>query len=591
MKLSERQTEIVQLLMEAQEYLTMKSIANQMSVSYKTIANDLNVLDELLQQKGIYLERTPNKGIRLTPTQNQMECLHEVLHTTTHREASTSIQERREQILLMYLWNSHTYYSLQKLSNQYYVSNTSIMKDIELIQEQLRAYDLTLEKSIKGTRLVGNEIAIRKALVDYMELFLYEHVSDGNRYERLEALLNGVMTKHTISFNEIMNFLESIMKDLETVSMKVINEPYYTNAFLYMAVMILRISLGFALNKREELVYPNDEIEEVDFEVTKQLAKKMEEQYGIRVNDAEAINVYRHLISGGLSKKEIAIVEQKTKENNRLSLTLAYTRYLIEQMSALSGVDFSNQVYLHSNLRFHVKPMLNRLRYDIKINNMMLSEIQKRYPIEFLCTSISCVLTSRRYELPEPSDAEIAYIMVYFQSAMERNLHDVHALIVSGNSMGSAQLLKIRLENTFQDLYIKDIIGPAKLQCVNMENIDVIFSTGEVRINLPYIGISPFLDETDIVTVRHTIKQLKKQSIVEERTQTYELIDAPVSKDGAFIELHLQKQCSIYLKPDTTCYLLREKKARSLSYELHYRDLKDITPCLQLLFHSALPIK
>lgn len=588
MELSERQIEILQLIIKEQGYLTMQHIAKQMSVSYKTIANDVKELDDWLQKKGITLEKTPHKGICLILSPDKMEGLHQVLHYSASRDAYTSIKERRELILLSYLWNPEEYTSIQKLSTQYYVSNTSIIKDVELVEERLAHYAIKLKKSTKGTRILATEIDMRKALLDYMEAYLFDHMSENERYEALDDIFAKLTKQKLIGIEEILNYLESIMKDLETVSMKVINEPYYTNAFLYMTIMILRIRTGNCIRSKQELVFCDDEIDEIDFAFTKQLVHKIEEQYSLQISEAEAINIYRHLISGGLSKKEIAIVEQKTKENNLLSLTLAYTRYLIEHMSILFGIDFSNQVYLHSNLRFHVKPMLNRLRYDISISNMMLAEIKKRYPLEFACTLVSCLLTSRRYELPEPSEAEVAYVMVYFQSAMERNLHDIHALIVTGNSMGSAQLLKTRLENTFQDLYVKDIITPAKLNSVNMENIDVILSTAEVSINLPYVGISPFCDEADTLTIRHVIKQLKKQTIVEKRRKNPDIIEASIHIKDEDMLIVERKQRKIYLRKAEQAQLIEDRTAQC--YMIQYHNLKEITPCLQFLLHSALPI-
>ena len=43
-----------------------------------------------------------------------------------------------------------------------------------------------------------------------------------------------------------------------------------------------------------------------------------------------------------------------------------------------------------------------------------------------------------------------------------------------------------------------------------MENIDLILTTGNVSMNLPYIAVSLFCDETDIATIRHYLKNLRK---------------------------------------------------------------------------------
>ena len=84
----------------------------------------------------------------------------------------------------------------------------------------------------------------------------------------------------------------------------------------------MRIKHGNYIQDVKELVYYDDAIDETDFEFTNKLCRNINHQYDIQITEAEAINVYRHLISGGLSKKEIEIVERNTKANDLTPLHL-----------------------------------------------------------------------------------------------------------------------------------------------------------------------------------------------------------------------------------------------------------------------------
>lgn len=587
MKLNERQKVLLKSLIEENDYKTLQEYADMLQISYKTVSNDVNVLMKTLADIHIEVDKKPHCGIRLNLKHDQINELNKLLQEQSGKDEYLSISDRRTEIYLQYLWNPNAYYSIQYFSDLYFVSASSIMKDLDIVSEKLTRYDITMEKSKKGTCIHGSEINIRKALLDYMERYLYEHVMEVERYQHLSEKFKRFHDMEVDDIEAIIEFLEQNMNHIEAVSKKIINEPYYSNAFLYLVLMILRIKHGNYIQDVKELVYYDDAIDETDFEFTNKLCRNINHQYDIQITEAEAINVYRHLISGGLSKKEIEIVERNTKANDLNSLTLAYTRYLIEHMSILFGIDFSNQVYLHSNLRFHIKPMINRLRYDIKINNMMVEEIQKRYPLEFYLTQLSCILTSRRYEIKEPSKEEVAYIMVYFQSAIERHLHTIQAILVTGQSVGSAQLLKTRLENTFQDVVIKEILPPSKLNQVNMENIDLILTTGNVSMNLPYIAVSLFCDETDIATIRHYLKNLRKHKHMNPKDISICFEECDFKTNQYAITMHTVFGSIVIQKIEDT-HMYYDKHQGNIKYGIFYKELKEINPMMQVLFNQVI---
>lgn len=588
--LNDRQVQLAKVLLQTQSFTTITTCADILSMSYKTIANDLQVLDSYFATFGIVMEKKPRVGIRLHISEDMHQQVSEALEGFSVREDKTTVEERRKQILLTFLWHPQDTFSIQQFSDQYYVSTSSIAHDIDVLAKQLEPYHCSFSKSKKGTRLTGKEIDIRKVLLSYMEIFLYE-TSGYERYQQLDAAFYQIHKQDVPTIQDMMDFLEQEMESIEAISKKIINEPYYTNAFLYIVLVILRIKLGFTMHEKEELPYPDDEIDEQDFLFTKNLSMELAKKYDISIHMVEAINIHRHLISGGLSKKEIAIVEKNTKENNLNSLTLAYTRYLIEHMSALFGIDFTNQVYLHSNLRFHIKPMLNRLRYDVRIHNMMLEEMKKRYPMDFYITYISCMLTSKRYELEMPSPEEVCYIMVYFQTAKERHLHQIKALLVSQNSVGSTHLLKTRIENTFHDFEVLDILNPGKLQQVDMDHIDLILSTGGISMNLPYVTISPFLDDVDITNIKHYLRTLKKQEQTQGDPLTIQVVEGEVDIHHPYaIHFDLDEHREVYIYQAEHNQVIQEERKHTMRYALTYQTLPSLYWLLYHVCNESYPL-
>ena len=52
--------------------------------------------------------------------------------------------------------------SIQSLSDNYFVSKTSIVNDFKVIEEKLSVYGLKLKKDVSGTKLIGEEIILEK---------------------------------------------------------------------------------------------------------------------------------------------------------------------------------------------------------------------------------------------------------------------------------------------------------------------------------------------------------------------------------------------------------------------------------------------
>ena len=69
----------------------------------------------------------------------------------------------------MLLLNSNSSTSINQLSEKYYVSKTSIVNDLKYIEEWLKNYNITLSKTLEGTKIVGKEADIRKAIASLLE--------------------------------------------------------------------------------------------------------------------------------------------------------------------------------------------------------------------------------------------------------------------------------------------------------------------------------------------------------------------------------------------------------------------------------------
>ena len=136
-------------------------------------------------------------------------------------------------------------------------------------------------------------------------------------------------------------------------------------------------------------------------------------------------------------------------------------------MSEFLKIDFSEDELLQNGLLLHIKPMLNRLKYDIQIKNPLFKEIEERFvEILGLC-KLSIEIMAEYYNLSNISMDEISYLATYFQAALERSISEKRVLVVCHSGYGTSQLLSTRLKRAFPQWTIVDIVSVYKLNSID----------------------------------------------------------------------------------------------------------------------------
>ncbi|WP_434630865.1 PRD domain-containing protein [Thermoanaerobacterium thermosaccharolyticum] len=177
---------------------------------------------------------------------------------------------------------------------------------------------------------------------------------------------------------------------------------------------------------------------------------------------------------------------------------------MISEVNLFYKIDFSRDKELIIGLALHLKPTLNRLKYNMNLRNPILKEIKDEYPDAFEMSVIASRILEREYGL-SIDENEIGYIAMYFGAAIERlkaktkKINNVAIICASG--MGTAQLLATKVRRTFPWLNIIGKYPSYKLEEAIKGNADLILTTVPLDINIvniPVIKISSILSKDDI---------------------------------------------------------------------------------------------
>jgi len=534
-----RQKELIRLLIAENDFKPIKYYCGVLKVSDKTLSKDINFIENYLKNENIKIIRKPGSGIRIKIANHQKIDLLNDINANSGAFDPLSIKNRRIETLKLLLTKSNQNTSIQKLADAYYVSKASIANDLKFIEDWLQSYDITLDRSVEGTKINGSEVNIRKAIASITNELLNDTSDslDVRSISRLDSQTIKGLSK--IFDTDLVLYIEKILIDLEKTLEYTIGDPYFINLLTHILICIKRVSEGNQIQGQNNSSFMFLSADDVISESAAKLALKIYEKCKININDSEIYYIYQYLVSCGVGQRLLgnSLVIKKDQEVNYIDITTS----LIKMVSDILTFDLTKDPLLHDGLILHIRPMLNRLKYNIQIKNPLLKEIEERFTEMLSICQIVVHLITLKYNLNTISIDEIGYLVTYFQAAIEREISYKKVIVVCHSGYGTSQLLTTRLRRAFPQWQIGDVISERKLSTINLDDIDFIISTVHLTIKeKPYMLVSALLNEKDIkniksILIEDSFENIKQDLQLENLGQLISANDIYINTEDAVI--------------------------------------------------------
>lgn len=501
--LTSRQIDFIKLMLEESEYKPIKYFTEKLNVSDKTLQKDLKIIGNYISKFNVKIDAKRGYGILIdSNASSNIEFINN-LNINLKEKNSVSVEQRRVEILKMLLLNSNSSTSINQLSEKYYVSKTSIVNDLRYIEEWLKKYNIKLSKTLEGTKILGKEIDIRKSIASLLEDILEKNNEEDKLPEITRIELATFSALSNIFDVDSIMFIENIIWELEESLHYAISQPYYINLITHILICIKRLKEGNQIESKEDKIKSLDNLNEKVYENVINLIGKIEERYGVSINNEEIYYIYKYIVSSGFGN---ALDNNILISENYINSSEEVTNMMIDIMSEFLNINLREDELLQKGLLLHIKPMLNRLNYDIQIKNPLLKEIKERFSEILGLCMLSIRLMSPYYNITNISIDEISYIATYFQAAVERSVSSKRVLVVCHSGYGTSQLLSTRLKRAFPQWTIVDIVSVHRLGEIDMTNIDFIVSSVDIDIkDKMYIVVSALLMDRDIKNIKNVL--------------------------------------------------------------------------------------
>ena len=542
-----RQINFLKLMLKEDEHKPLNYFTKSLNVSSKTLQNDLKIINKYIVEFNLSISKKRGIGICLdSKAKENIEFINSLnINMKSNKSADISVEKRRIEILRDLLLKSDMKTSINKLSEKYFVSKTSIVNDLKYIEEEyLSKNNICLNRTLNGTYISGKEVEIRKCIANLIECILSEEKYKIDEITRIEKSTFDDLV-NVFDF-ESVRFIENSVNELEIDLNCEICEPYYINLITHILICIRRIKEGNKIEVYDD-TEPNIIKEDFKYIAVIKLIKKIEKEYSIHLDNQEISYIYKYIVSSRFEN------DVDFKDMNE-ELYESISEEMIDFMSKLLNINLNTDSILKRGLIMHIKPMMNRLMYDIQIKNPLYDDIVKHFNDIFILTKLVVFVISERYKMNNISDDEISYLATYFQAAMERYNDTKKVLIVCHSGYGTSQFLASKLKQSIPNINIKDIVSSRKLNHEIVKNIDFIISTVEADFKgKEHIIVSALLTESDINNIKNLVDKNydnkysnTKKNILQEFGR-YEVLKNEAANDYNIPKFEFKNGLKIYI--------------------------------------------
>jgi transcriptional antiterminator len=521
-----RQGQIIQILLEAKAYITIGDVANQLSVSPRTIRYDLESVEEISKKTGTVLIKKPGVGIFLQGTDENKQHLMRVAQNLD-KEVILYSPENRRRIILEVVLASKQGITIEGLSKLLFVSKAAIHKDVEGVEKWLESYSLELcRKQNHELFIIGREASIRKAIAALVLM------NPKKESQKTEEISNDMRVD-----NEAMNQLKGLIpldyKQLEILLIKV--ERLLSFRFLDEAFMSLMIHIAIAIKRTNEgsEIHLSEELYQQlilkpEYEIAFLLCQWIQEYFHVPLPKDEVGYILLHILGSKYQNFNIENIGINLEGLEDLELPTIMAKEIAVIAAKATELELTRDQAFINGLMLHLRPTIHRLKYDLTLKNPILEAIKNDYP-DFFGVAWMTSAVFEHYLGKKLKEDEVAYLALHIGAAVERNKKLIRVILVCHSGIGTSQFLSARLNNGFRELQVVKVMSTNEVNEVLMDDIDFVITTVPFIAHIPTILVNPLLGPKDITRIKDMIVKCKEK---EKRKNKMPFID----DDLIFIE-------------------------------------------------------
>lgn len=484
--LNTRQLNIIDILNDNSDWITGKEISNILSVSDRTIRLDIATINNYYNC--ILIGSNKRFGYKIDKSLlNQQDVKTKYIIPQTARERCVYVIQE-----LLFKSKEINLISLQE---QVFASGYSIDNDVKKIRKMISEYSsLQLIRSKNHISLSGDEADKRRL---YKKLLTQE--TKGN-FMNLNSIAN---LWSNFDLLEVKDILEDVCEKYDYK----IREMIFPMIMIHAGIAIERIINHnyISTSANQSKLKSNKE-----YEISNEFFTLVSKRIHIEIVEDE-ISLFTLLLMGKRSteyRKDL-IKEELNKDVDDL------VEEVIMEIKEYFDIDFSKDLDLKVGLAMHLQSLLERQKNNVKVTNVYLQEIKRKYPLVFEM-AVRTGRVIQGFQNGNINENELAFVALHLGAAYERvnTIKRYRAImIVPYNKMLSKMCID-KLNNRFNDrMQIITTHSFFEKNIILEDEPDIIITTVPLKheLKIPTVNITLFVSYEDESKVFQALNILDKK--------------------------------------------------------------------------------
>lgn len=493
MEFTPRLMQILFLLLNTVEPIPAGKLAQQLQISKRTIFRELDHVDVQLEKYDLKLNRKSGIGFELEGSLESKYKLLQDLKSSDHFDPRN--REKRQQKLLLAMLQEDELHKLFYYADLLQVSEPTISKDLDVMEEWLRKQNvMLLKRAGVGVGLAYEEEDFRKALLAYKV-----------RYQ-----------DQTFLPQDIFERVKRIIEISDDMAVKILTSHSLESFTLYTAISVWRILNGKIVTESPNI----EEIPQENRRFIQKLVRMLEEEFQVFIGRNEEYNLYIYLQGCRLQyvKSDGARIYVGQEEINVKNMVYEMANIFDPALAYELNTDKD----FVEGMIAHLQPTITRLLHNMSVKNPMLDQIRVTYPEVFEKASKAAKVMERMISCRMPED-EIGFLALHFGGAMmrlenkKRSRHVVDVGVICSSGIGISILLSSKLKHHFEDKIRVEVLNN---QNNSLKELDFLISTFPIETELEYVCVNPMLEAEDLDKIDELVEKYayqKKKAVVHKK--------------------------------------------------------------------------
>lgn len=467
-----RQANILSVLRK-NSALNIEMLAQRFGVSERTVRNDIKDINRELKNSGLVEINQGKCSLRVFDTRDFQNAYARIIETDDLMNSS----QKRQEYVFAKLMRAMEPVLTDDIAYEMNIGRSTLISDLKKLRQTMEKYELEIVgKTSKGLALGGSELNIRKFVMENLFGSIYQN------YPQDELMLGKI---HEAMAEK--NFEESTQKMFEN----------------YMTLMFDRFLTGHVITRMPEKYY--NLVSRNSFSFVDELIDDISKEFYIEIPIEEKIFVFLPIIGMRTPADSKNMYSIELDEKIRPLL-----QKIVEQIRQELNISIDTHEFTEKFM-YHIMFMINRLRYNVHIDNPMFEDIHYKYPLAFKMAEIAARVIKEDAEVVV-TQAEMGYLAAYFGVFLEVNTlnqKQQKIAVISDKGRVTAQLFAVQIRKVVDSSSQLDILSPSEaVSGILDQEYDIVICTTEhiIECECPVIYIHEIFDENEL---KNKLRQAK----------------------------------------------------------------------------------